>query len=929
MQRVSTLLLAVIFSMGMSMAWADERPEPASWVLGALVGERVEATDTLRFPALDLAALAAEDRQRQAEGEPVRFAWPHAVSVRSDQRGSREQVGDQLVWRLRVLADQASLINFGFHDVHLPPGSRLFIYSGKAGAQTRMDRHTVIGPYDERINREHGEFWTPNLQGDEAIIEVNVPIARSQDFRLELVQVSHGYRGFGEATLGYRQDSTERAEGEGKQACELSEGGIRSGACNQDVACLSEDDPWNDPRRAVGAYQRSGVFACTGSLVNNTANDQRLLFMTARHCISPAQTASVVVYWDYEWPSCRRPGAAGGTSVNPPDPNLSNSGATFLASTSNPFQGNCTAPDECSDVFLMELNGEPNPEVELHWAGWDRRPPPTICAQGPGNSTAGLCATIHHPGVHEKRITWVAQNIQVGNIAGAQNIHWHPFWHPNPPELPNMPGGAPAIIPPAVTEGGSSGSPLYSADRRLLGVLSGGPAFCGATGANLSDFYGGVWHAWEGMGTATTRIRDYLDPLDTGVLFMDGSDADGFRLAASPMQISQCGFDPINIDIDVTPQGSFADAVNLSLEGLPAALSASFSVNPVTPPGTSVLSISELAAQGASQFSFQLLAASGEFVRQLPISVLVSDTAPGAAVITSPANGAIGVPTRPLISWSAELGIDYELQVAADAGFAQIVYTASGTGSSHEISTALDTSRTYFVRVRTSNDCGSSEWSTPISFSTLAQPGDCPIGSTAIDLLSEGFDGGVLPPGWSTQGSVGAVTWVASSAQSHSGSHSVFAQNIASASDQRLTTPVFSLPADAAALYLNFHNWQSIESGTGGCFDGGFLEVSTNNGASWTQVVDQILVRPYDGPISTSYSNPLGGRAAWCGDPRTQWERYSVDLASWAGQDVQFRFRFGTDTSVPRTGWYVDSVNLRACMAAGPLIFQDSFETED
>lgn len=927
--KIWTALAAATW-LSITMVWADDRPAPASWAAGPLGLERIEAIETLHFAALDLTELANQDQQRESDGEPPRFAWPHAVAIGADERGSREQIGETLVWRLRVVADEASLLNFGFHDVHLPQGSRLYVYSGKAGAQAEMDPFAVIGPYDERINREHGEFWTPNLHTSEAIIEVNVPLARSDDFRLSLVQVSHGYRGFGEAAMGYRQLVSEHGDSAAKQACEGTEG-VRSGACNQDVACLSEDDPWNDPRRSVGAYQRSGVFACTGSLVNNTANDLRLLFVTARHCISPTQAPSTVVYWDYEWPTCRRPGAAGGTAVNPPNPNLTNSGATFLASTSNPFGGNCTAPNECSDVFLMELDGEPNPDVDLHWAGWDRRPPPSVCAQGPGNSTAGLCATIHHPGVDEKRITWVAQDIQVGNISGAQNIHWHPFWHPNPPVLPNMPEGAPATIPPAVTEPGSSGSPLYSADRRLLGVLSGGPAFCGATGTSLSDFYGGIWHAWDGMGTATTRLRDHLDPLGTEPLFINGTDADGFVLSADATSINQCGFTPVNIGIDVAANGSFGGAVSLAADGLPAAVAASFSPNPVNAPGSSELTLSNLAAQGAGAFSFNLTGASGDFSGQLPISVLIANTVPGLATISSPANGAIGVATRPTFEWSANLGAAFELQIASDSGFNQLVYTTTVTGTSHEVSQPLNTSQTYYARVRASNACGTASWSAPISFSTLAEPGDCPIGSTAVDLLLETFPGGSLPAGWSTAGSTGAVGWVGSTAQAHEGGHSMFAQNVASATDQRLTMPPVELPADAAALYLNFQNWQRIESGgSTGCYDGGLLEFSTDRGTTWTPVQNEVMVREYDGTIPTGFSNPLAGLPAWCGDPRDQWERYSIDLSTWAGQSVQFRFRFGTDSSVSRVGWHVDSVNVRACLAAeSPVIFQDRFETMD
>ncbi len=913
--QIRIFLAALALLSGLAMA--ADRPAPASWSLGGSAEADLASIGLVRFDALDLVALAAEDAGREAMGEPPRFAWPHATAFTTDRHGRWDQHGDTAIWRFRVQAEAANLINFGFAHVRLPEGSRLYIYSPKAALDRAMDRFLVIGPYDARINRSHGEFWTPNLQGDDAIVELNVPAARRAELSFEIAQVSHGYRGFGEAALGYHQAST-RAVGDGKQSCR-DEGGGRSGACNQDVACLSEDDPWNEPRSAVGAYQRSGSFACTGSLVNNTANDQRMLFMTARHCISPAQTASIVVYWNYEWPTCRRPGAAGGTAVNPPDPNITNSGGSFLASTSNPFQGNCTAPNECSDVFLLELNDPANPDFGLFWAGWDRRPPPTVCAQGPGSSTAGLCATIHHPGVHEKRITWVAQDMQVGNIAGAQNIHWHPFWHPNPPELPNMPGGPPATIPPAVTEGGSSGSPLYSADRRLLGVLSGGPAFCGATGASLSDFYGGLWHAWDGMGTATTRMRDYLDPLGTAPLFIDGTGRDGFALEVDGTELSQCGFDDLLIAIEIEAQGEFDEPVSLSVNGLPKELSSAFSDNPVTPPGSSTLTLGNLSEAGNGPFSFSLQGDAGELSRALEFSVFLADEAPEAAVVISPANGAIGVPTQPTITWTAELGNAFALEIATDPDFDTVIYSVAVTTTSHTVAQTLETSTVHYLRVRAANDCDSADWSTVVAFTTEALPGDCPVGTTALDLLSENFAGGSLPAGWSTAGSTGAVGWVPSTAQAHSGSHSMFAQNIATVSDQRLTTAPVSLPEGAVSMFLNFQNWQSIESVAGGCYDGGLLEVSTNDGASWSQVTEDLIVsRDYDGPISGSHSNPLGGLPGWCGDPRDFWERYTVNLSGWAGETLRFRFRFGTDSSVSRVGWYVDSVEVRACFAGDP-----------
>jgi len=924
------IALGILLTIIVSSGWADDRPAPASWALERDSASSLATVDQLRFGALDLESISAEDAQREAVGEPVRFAFPHQTSFDTSQRGTWEQAGETSIWRLHVSAENATLINFGFKDVHLPDGSALYIYSRKAADTGRMERHSVIGPYDSSINRDHGEFWTPNLQSDEAIIEINVPTDLRDQLGLTLAQVSQGYRGFGQSAANYHQN-LENISGDGKQACE-TEGGARSGSCNQDVACLSEGDPWNDPRRSVGAYQRSGAFACTGSLLNNTANDQRMLFVTATHCIVESQAASIVVYWNYEWPTCRRPGASGGTDVNPPDPNESNSGGTWLAATVNPFTGGgCTDGTECSDMTLIELDDPADPEFNLHWSGWDRRPPPTACAQGPGGSTDGLCATIHHPGVDEKRITWVEDDIQIGSIAASNNVHWHPFWHPNPPELPNMPDGSPATIPPAVTEGGSSGSPLYTADRRLIGVLSGGPAFCGATGSQLSDFYGGLFHAWDGLGSSTTRMKDHLDPLGTEPLFIEGIDGEGFSLDVDPVSISQCGFDDVVLAIDVTSNGGFADPVTLATIDLPAAASENFSVNPVTPPDTSSLTLGNLATVGSGSYDFTIEGVAGDLTRLVPISLDLTDSAPGVASITAPTEGALGVSATPTIEWSAaSQAVAYELEIASDVDFNDVVYTVSVSGTSHQVEQPLDTNSTYYLRVRADNECGVADWSETISFTTESLPGDCPLGTTASDLMMEDFDGGTLPPDWSTAGSSGTVTWVASTDQAHSGSHSMFAQNVGSVTDQHLATPSISVPDDAVSVFLNFQNWQSVESSDTGCYDGGLLEISTDDGGSWTQVSsDHILVRDYDGSISDGFSNPLGGSQGWCGDPRDSWDRYSVDLANWAGQDVRFRFRVGTDASVTRVGWYVDSVNVKACLdGSQPIIFEDRFESD-
>ena len=112
------------------------------------------------------------------------------------------------------------------------------------------------------------------LLNEDAVLQVRVPANQRHLVFLSLVHIGHGYRGFGHLS----------------KAC-------KSDACNTDVACLSANDPWNEPRRSVGAWTRGGTDTCTGSLVNNSNNDRRMLFATATHCgvSNDAAAATVVV----------------------------------------------------------------------------------------------------------------------------------------------------------------------------------------------------------------------------------------------------------------------------------------------------------------------------------------------------------------------------------------------------------------------------------------------------------------------------------------------------------------------------------------------------------------------------------------------------------------------------------------------------------
>jgi lysyl endopeptidase len=908
---------------GNAIAASAPRAQPNSWSGGFSSADTIE---TRTFDALDLHQIATEDASREAAGRPHRFAIPHQVAIDATSAGSWEQHGERSVWRYRVKATSAASLNFGFTHYHVPPSAKLFIYDAS--------HRQVAGPYGTEHNEPHRQLWTPVIASDDVFIELDVASAERASVELTLGRINQGYRGLGTTSKGYHQPDLGQSK-IGAKTCSPDQ--IASGTCNMDVACLDANDPWNKPRHSVGAITLNGSDDCTGSLVNNTANDRRMLFITASHCgLNASSSPTVVVYWNYEWPTCRTPGSAASGQTNPPDPSMTNSGATYLANTPNPFTSTTCPPgiaSQCSDNTLVVLDTPANPDFNLFWEGWDRRITAAVCQQSADpTSTVGLCAGIHHPNVNEKRITFAARNFEVGGIGNGTNTHWHSYWDPTPPILPNIPPPQPPSVPPGVTEPGSSGSPLYTSEQRLIGVLSGGPSACGATGENLSDFYGQLALAWEGQGTPTTRLKDYLDPLGSAPQFIDGIGLSPFALALNPTSVAVCASAGSSaIQVDVSADAGFTNPVALSASGAPTGSTTSFAPTSVTPPGASTLTVGALASATPGSYTMTITGTSGADSASKSLDFTLNDVAPGAVSPISPANNATAVSVSPVLTWSAASAggpQDYLVEVASDAAFATIVFTQTvHDATTVTVTPPLASSTTYYWRVTASNACGSATASPVFHFKTLGAPGVCEPPATPHSVFLDDVEQGAN--GWTTTGSTGASTWTISTARANSPTHAWYANDIATVSDQRLISPTIALPGSENPITLQFQNWREIEAFSGGCYDGGILEVSTD-GSIFTQVPDSAIFAGggYTGTVSDQFGNPLQGLLAWCGNTPRPFTAgpVRVDVSNYAGQNVQFRFRLGTDSSTSHEGWYVDDISVSSCSAGNDVIFADGFD---
>jgi lysyl endopeptidase len=145
-----------------------------------------ENLTTLRLPELDVQALQGGD-QNLPKDAPQRFATTTQVDINPATYGRWESTVDDLqVWRLRIIAPQALSLSLGFTSFDLPAGGCLFIYS--------PDHNQVLGPYTINDNAEHGQLWTPTVDGEEVVIEVSVPKEYVSRMQLVLGSINQGYK---------------------------------------------------------------------------------------------------------------------------------------------------------------------------------------------------------------------------------------------------------------------------------------------------------------------------------------------------------------------------------------------------------------------------------------------------------------------------------------------------------------------------------------------------------------------------------------------------------------------------------------------------------------------------------------------------------------------------------------------------------------
>lgn len=392
-----------------------------------------KAVPTARMAPVAAEALLAEDARAPRTGA-LRFAEVLPVELGLTNAGVWEELGrGDRVWRLRLHSPGAKSLALVFSRFQLPEGGELYVQSA--------DRKVTRGAYTELENQLDGTFAVRPTRGDAVTLEYYEPARARGRGELVLGLVAHDYRGV--LDLLAPQDRS---------------GSGGSGACEIDVACPLGTGWDAQIDSAVHVLALPGGLLCSGSLLNNTANDGTMLILSAAHC---GGLTNAVFTFNFELPAC-------GSGTAPTTNTLS--GATELVF------------DTEKDVQLVRVNVPQQPQpFPVYLAGWDR-----------SDTVPAASVLIHHPAGDVKKIS----------RDDDAPVKFQGFWR-----ILDWEQG--------VSEGGSSGAPLFDTAGLFIGNLDSGASSCVVP--TDDDFCTRLAHVWP-------LLEPYLDPLGTGTLKITGLD---------------------------------------------------------------------------------------------------------------------------------------------------------------------------------------------------------------------------------------------------------------------------------------------------------------------------------------------------------------------------------------------------------------------
>ncbi len=370
----------------------------------------------------------------------------------------------------------------------------------------------------------------------------------------------------------------------------------------------------------------------------------------------------------------------------------------------------------------------------------------------------------------------------------------------------------------------------------------------------------------------------YVDDVQTYYCSFDSD----FTLAATPATQTVCAPNEARYDVTVGQIAGVNDPVTLSMSGHPAGTTLNYGPNPLTPPGSSAITITNTGAGTAGSYNIEITGVTATSTHTATVQLDLFSGAPGSTSLTLPANGATDISVGPMLQWNAVSQADsYTLEIATDSGFSTIVYSTIVSGASHSVATPLNYGALYYWRVTPQNVCGNGGASAEFSFTTRAKPLTTylPFIEGRVSLLNGDFESGQTDwfeyslNGYDLIYSAGNLP-----APPYGGSWAAWLGG----DDSEISYIQQQVVVPLGAPYLGYWHWIDSKDFCG--WDFGKVVI---NGSAVVDVYDLCSLTGTSG-----------------------WVKHVVDLSAYAGQSVSLQIRVETDSSL-LSNLFVDDVSFQ------------------
>ncbi len=439
------------------MGGALYKPVPSAMARSSSLSQSLSADQVNAIPMMELALPSESMRQSvlsqlsaTASGVPMRVGTERLITqldtvskvsgfapVQPQSDGSFRQM-------LKVRSPKAQSVRLALQFTDIDERSQIRIYTGDGKTQVA---HTFTGgeiidllgknlaANDKSDNAV--TWWSPSVVGDSVILVVDMPDQRAlKATQFAVSRISH---------------------------IELSEKDIAlipysAGTCNVDAVCKAGWELTADSVALIRFQSGGYSYICTGTLMNNAANNKVPYFLTANHCINTQTVASTVESrWFLQNEICGDPSQQIDSRFT-----TTTGGADLLYNSSG------------TDTSFMKLRTAP--PSGAYFSGWS--------AVAPTLST--VITGIHHPSGDLKKIS-------LGTINNYQNCSASSSGYFTCTTASGTTGNyINALFTEGTTEPGSSGSGLFISDttygEMLIGTLYGGNSSC--TNPSGSNIYG-------------------------------------------------------------------------------------------------------------------------------------------------------------------------------------------------------------------------------------------------------------------------------------------------------------------------------------------------------------------------------------------------------------------------------------------------------